>query len=165
VTFSRAWATIAGNTGPIDSFPNNSAISHGSGSVREATPGPLYDNYTADPNEYITRLGYATSTFTVTQPPVNARAASAGLNIGTVPVMLTANATTRTTGVVSAPTAPPSPLAPSRPGSPEQLRAANVALALLDSADAGKHHGRQASGAEDPFWQDVGNLLDAHSTN
>jgi hypothetical protein len=163
VTFSRAWATVAGNTGPIDSFPNNSAISHSSGSVTEATPGRLGDNYTADPNEYITRLGYATSTFTVTQPPVNARAASAGLNIGTVPVML--NAAAQTTGVGSAPTVPPSPHAPSRPGSSGLTRAADVAAALLDSAFAEKHHGRQASGAEDPFWQDVANLLNAHSTN
>jgi hypothetical protein len=157
VSFSGAWATIAGNTGPIDSFANATAITLATGGQTVATPGSLTDSYVSGYGEDISRQGHAASSFTITQTYVSGSTSGAVLNIGTIPLML--NGAARTMAAGCTPSAPPTLDSHFRAGSSLQARAADVVFALPPWANAVKRRGEAGAGYDDLFWQDGANLL------
>jgi hypothetical protein len=155
VTFTGAWATIAGYTGPIDYFANNTAITLTTGNQAVATPGSLTDSSVSGYGENTGRQGLASSSFTVTQFYVTAiQNATQQINFGTFPVML--NTASGTTAAGRAPSAPPTRDGHFRSGSLLQARTADVAALL--AANAVKHREGPGSGFDDLFWQDGANL-------
>jgi hypothetical protein len=150
VSFSGAWETINGFTGPISSFGTAKAITLATGGKTLATTGSLTDSYFSGYGEDISRQGYATASFTITQSPVSTPMNGAKLNIGTVPLLLNGAAQTAVAG--RTPSAAPTGDSSFRPGSFLQTRAADVAAALLALADAGKHHRGPGLESGDFFW-------------